>query len=181
MVVASNVRERPRFAGVYTVADAAAVIQATHPEKRSVELDLHRRALDRITTRHLFRWVSEGLSGEYLLGLRGKEVALTFLDLVSLRLIAVLRAHGIPSAEIRRNHTKLQQKHGWTHPFAMEPIWISGLRIYLRENETPVTLDRNSHWQAALDFIEMYVGPIHRLAFGDDKRATTWEPQGGIS
>ena len=179
-MITDRVVERPRFSGVYTVADATALIQATRPEERSVELELHKKALDRINSRHLFRWVSDGLAGDYLLGLRGKEVALTFLDLVSLRLIAVLRAHGISSAEIRRNHTELQERHGWTHPFAMEPIWISGLRIYVRENDIPVTLDRNRIWQAALDFIEMYVGPIHRLAFDDDKLATSWEPEGGI-
>ena len=62
----------------------------------------------------------------------------------------------------------------------MESIWISGLRIYIREYEIPVTLDRNREWQAALDFMELYVGPVHQLAFGEDEQASSWEPEKGI-
>ena len=176
----SAARERPALAGVYPVSDATALIQATRPEKQSVAGAQHRNALDRINSRHLYRWVRDRLAGDYLAGLRGKEVALTFLDLVSLRLISVLRAHGISSAEIRRTHRGLQEALGWTHPFAMEPIWISGLGIYIREHELPVRLDRNRNWQAALDFMELYIGPIHRLAFDRSEEAVSWEPEDGI-
>ena len=174
------VRERPVLAGIYPIADATALIQATRPEEQAVEQAHHRNALDRINSRHLYRWVSDGLAGDYLLGLRGKEVALTFLDLVSLRMVSVFRAHGISSAEIRTVHNALQERRGWAHPFAMEPIWISGLRIYIREHEIPVTLDRNREWQAALDFMELYVGPVHQLAFDEDEQASSWEPKKGI-
>lgn len=174
------VRDRPALAGVYPIADATALIQATRPAGQSPERIQHKNALDRINSRHLYRWVREGLAGDYLLGLRRKGVALTFLDLVSLRLISVLRAHGVSPAEIRRTHRALQQARGWTHPFAMESIWISGLRIYIREYEIPVTLDRNREWQAALDFMELYVGPVHQLAFGEDEQASSWEPEKGI-
>ena len=179
-MIADTFIERPRYAGVYTVADASALIQATRPEKQSVELERHRNALDRLGSRHLYRWVRDGLAGDYLLGLRGKEVALTFLDLVSLRLISVLRAHGISPSEIQRTYRGLQEARGWTHPFAMEPIWMSGLGIYIREHEIPVKLDRNSNWQAALAFWDLFVGPVHRLSFDQDEQASAWEPEGGI-
>lgn len=177
---ATTVTDRPFLAGVYPIADATAIIQATRSEKQSVALAHHRKALERINSRHLYRWVREGLAGDYLLGLRGKEVALTFLDLVSLRLISVLRAHGISSAEIRRTHIGLQEARGWAHPFAMEPIWISGLGIYIREHDLPVRLGRDKNWQAALDFTDLYIGSIHRLAFDEDERAVSWEPEEGI-
>ncbi len=173
-------RERPALAGVYPVADAAALIQATHPAKRPADSGRPRNTLDRINSRHIYRWIRDGMAGDYLAGLRGKEVALTFLDLVSLRMISVFRAHGISSAEIRTVHKALQEKRGWTHPFAMEPIWISGLGIYIRENDLPVKLDRYKNWQAALDFMELYIGPIHRLAFDEDEQAVSWEPEVGI-
>ena len=159
--------ERPTHSGVYPVVDAAALIQATSP---GPSLSL--------TTRHLFRWVRDGLTGEYLSGLRGKDVALTFLDLVSLRLIAVFRAHGVTSLEIRSTHHELQKARGWSHPFAMEPIWISGLHIYIRENDIPVAITKN--WQAAFDFVDLFVGPMHNLAFGENEHPETWEPQEGI-
>ena len=173
-------RDRPALAGVYPVADATALIQATYPNDSSVGSERRRKTLDRISSRHLFRWVRDGMAGEYLIRLRGKEVALTFLDLVSLRVIAVLRAHGISSAEIRVFHERLQEKRRWTHPFATESLWISGLRIYIEENDLRVTLDKNRNWQAALSFWDLYIGPVHRLVFGEDKLAMSWEPEEGI-
>lgn len=159
--------ERPTYSGVYPVADAAALIQATSPEVSNLA-----------TSRHLFRWIRDGLSGQYLTGLRGNEVALTFLDLVSLRLIAVFRAHGVTSREIRDAHNALRKARGWSHPFAMEPIWLSGMHIYIREHDIPIAVTRN--WQAAFDFVHLFVGPMHNLAFGENNYPTTWEPREGI-
>ena len=169
--------ERPSLAGVYPVGDAVALIQATRPATPA-NLSNRYRLLEAVSTRHLFRWVRDGMTGRYLTGLRGKNVALTFLDLVSLRLIAVFRAHGVTSTEIRNAHHILQQARGWSHPFAMEPIWISGLRIYVRENNIPIAPTR--YWQAALEFVELFVGPVHNLAFGENEHAKTWEPEEGI-
>ena len=162
--------ERPMHSGVYPVVDAVALIQAT-----SHKLHLPSKG---VTTRHLFRWVRDGLTGQYLTGLRGEEVALTFLDLVSLRMIAVFRAHGLTSLEIRKAHHELQDARGWSHPFAMEPLWISGLHIYIRENSIPIAITKN--WQSALDFVEFFVGPMHNMAFGENDCPTKWEPQEGI-
>ena len=161
--------ERPIHSGVYSVVDAVALIQATslkpHPPSEGV------------TTRHLFRWVRDGLTGQYLTGLRGERVALTFLDLVSLRMIAVFRAHGVTSLEIRKAHHELAAR-GSSHPFAMEPLWISGLHIYIRENSIPIAITKN--WQSAFNFVELFVGPMHNMAFGENKLPTKWEPQKGI-
>ncbi len=162
--------DRPIHSGVYPVADAVALIQATSPE-----LDLPR---EDVTSRHLFRWVRDGLTGHYLTGLRGDDVALTFLDLVSLRMIALFRAYGVTSLEIRNAHHELQAARGWSHPFAMEPIWISGLHIYIKENDIPIAI--TEHWQSALNFVELFQGPMHNMVFGDDEAPEQWEPQTGI-
>ena len=162
--------ERPIHSGVYPVVDAVALIQATSPQ-------LHPPS-EGVTTRHLFRWVRDGLTGQYLTGLRGEEVALTFLDLVSLRMIAVFRAHGLTSLEIRKAHYELQAARGASHPFAVEPIWISGWHIYIRENSIPIAITKN--WQSAFDFVELFVGPMHNMAFGENEIPTKWEPQEGI-
>ena len=159
--------ERPIYSGVYPVVDAAALIQATSPEVSNLA-----------TPRHLFRWVRDGLTGQYLTGLKGNDVALTFLDLVSLRLIAVFRAHGVTSKEIRGAHDALRKARGWSHPFAMEPVWISGLNIYIKENNIPIAITKS--WQAAFNFVDLFVGPVHNLAFGEDNHPRTWEPHEGI-
>ena len=167
---------RPTHSGVYPVVEAVALIQATSPD----ENEQYRlcRSFKEVTSRHVFRWVRDGLTGQYLTGLRGEDVALTFLDLVSLRLIAVFRAHGVTSREIRSAHHELRKARGWSHPFAMEPIWISGLHIYIQENNIPIAVTKN--WQAALNFVDLFVGPLHNLVFGKDERPMMWEPEEDI-
>ena len=162
--------ERPANSGVYHMVDAAALIRATSSADSNFA--------GSVTTRRLFRWVRDGLTGQYLTGLRGDAVALTFLDLVSLRLIAVFRRHGVTSKEIGIAHHKLQKARGWSHPFAMEPIWLSGLRIYVRENDIPIAITKN--WQAAFDFADFFMGPMHNMVFGENESPKTWEPQDGI-
>ena len=168
--------ERPTHSGVYPVEDAVALIQATSPDTKDLSREF--RPPREVTTRHIFRWVRDGLTGQYLTGLRGKDVALTFLDLVSLRLISAFRAHGVTSREIRSANHELQKARGWSHPFAMEPIWISGLHIYIRENNIPIAITRN--WQAAFNFAELFAGPMHNLAFGENEHPKTWEPEEDI-
>ncbi len=158
---------RPTFAGVYPMTDAALFIRATTP------IGNHR-----LSTNQLFRWAREGLAGEYLVGLHGKEIALTFLDLVSFRLISIYRAHGVPPKEIRFVHDVLRSARRWAYPFAMEPTWIAGRNILIEEAGTKVSISRG--WQSALQFTEEYIVPAHRLVFGDDQQALSWEPHDGI-
>ena len=168
--------ERPTHSGVYPVVDAVSLIRATSSDAN--EQSRLCRPLKEVTSRHVFRWVRDGLTGQYLTGLRGEDVALTFLDLVSLRLIAVFRAHGVTSREIRSAHHELRKARGWSHPFAMEPIWISGLHIYIQENNIPIAVTKN--WQAALNFVDLFVGPLHNLVFGKDEHPMMWEPEEDI-
>ena len=160
---------RPSYSGVYPIHDAASLIQVTTPQTPN-PIDL--------STRHLYKWVREGLAGNYLTGLRGKEVALTFLDLVSFRMIAIFRSYKIRPREIQVAHQELQTKRGWSYPFAMEQIWISGPDLFIKEPNSLVAISRG--WQLAFDFISEYLIPAHDLVFGDNAEAASWEPEPGI-
>jgi uncharacterized protein (DUF433 family) len=161
---------RPSYSGVYLITDASLFIRATTPMPPTRNLTL--------STNQLFRWVHEGFAGKYLVGLHGEEVALTFPDLVSFRLVSVYRAHGVPPKEIRRIHDVLRSVRGWMYPFAMEPTWIAGRNILIEEAGAKVSISRG--WQRALDFTEEHIVPAHRLVFGENQQAASWEPHDGI-
>ena len=159
---------RPSYAGVYPILDAVHFIRATTPQD-TTGIDL--------TTQHLFRWVREGLSGEYLHGLRGNEIALTFLDLITMRMVAAFRSHGLSPKEIKTANDNLKQQFGWTHPFAMEPVWHLGPEIVIIKHDIPIAIAR---WQPAFSFVRDYLVPIHGVCFDEGKEATAWEPTQGI-
>jgi uncharacterized protein (DUF433 family) len=162
--------ERPPYAGVYPVIDAALYIRATTPD---IEGGI------RLSTLHLYRWVREGLAGEYLQGLRERDVALTFLDLITLRAVAIFRAHGIKSREIKTAHQELRKREGSTHPFAMQSFWMMGSHIYKYSAQNqPVAV--SARWQSAFDFIAEYLKPAHNLEFNSREEPTSWEPLPGV-
>ena len=160
---------RPSYAGVYPMIDASLFIKATTPQIDDVL---------QLSTRHLYRWVKEGLAGEYLEGLRGKEVSLTFLDLVTMRIVAIFRTYGVKPREIKIAYEALAHYGGWTHPFAMEPVWVYGPDIYIKAGGVPIAISR--YWQGAFDFISEYLKPVHNLLFDDQEQAASWEPKPGI-
>lgn len=160
---------RPSFAGVYPVPDAALLIRATTPAG-CVPLDL--------STRHLRRWVKEGLAGDYFGGLKGDRVALTFLDLVSLRMVVVFRSYGVKPREIKAAHDLIHERRGYTHPFAMQPVWLFGPDIFIKESGKAFAVSKN--WQPAFDFFVDWLIPTHSLLFDEKGQPTSWEPEPGI-
>ena len=170
-------KARPKASGVYLVRDAALLVSVTAP---TVDVSTAPKASTlRPSTRHLYRWVNEGLGGRYLEGLHRNDVALTFLDLISMRMIAAMRSVGLRPRDILDAHKRLEVRLGWSHPFAMQPIWAQGPVMVIREAGIPFDITRP--WQRAFDFILEYLTPIHDLVFGPDEVPRVWTPRPGIT
>jgi len=164
---------RPAFSGAYPVAEASLYIRAVMRDLDPGQT-IHRDALDSINSRHLHYWARQGLAGQYLRGLRGSDVTLNFLDLISLRLIAAMRSHGVSSQDIKTAHEVLQAKWRVSHPFAMQEIWVSGGDVFVREGLDYLAVSK--HWQPAFAFIERFLIRLHGITFSEDRVAQQWEP-----
>ena len=172
---------RPAFSGIYPVSEAALFIHATMgaiSPYRPPFKPIPKGAFKGVSTRHVHDWARDGLASNYLAGVSARDTTLNFLDLISLRLIAAMRVHGVAPDDIQEAHTLLQSKWGVTHPFAMKPLWVYGRPVFIRENLTFLSI--NKGWQAAFDFIENYLTRLHGITFGHDQAATTWEPSRGV-
>lgn len=177
--------ETERDLGVYEFKDAELFVRATTP---------HLERLSSLTTRHLRSWVRQGLTSHYLEGVKTAGRAINFLDLISLRMIAVMRAQGMKSRDIQILHSELRREQNWPYPFAMEPIWTTGSDAFVRRDlskqlnapehlpnigEVSI-LSPNRLWQIAFDFIDEYMVPIHDVVFGDDLLPKSWKPTDGV-
>lgn len=156
------------YAGTYPVRDAALFIRAT----------LEMGVLARLSTRHLHLWVREGLADSYLQGVRDRKIFLTFRDLISLRVVAALRASGIKPAVIRSLERELRVRFGWQHPFVMADFWTLPPDVVMKVDGRPALPTRN--WQMALDFFMEYVRPAHGMSFDLFNEAATWTPTAGV-
>jgi len=153
-----------RSLGTYSIPDAALYIYATTPDKDKFPLN----------TRHLYRWTKDGLAGGYLEGIHNQHMYINFRDLISLRVIAAMRAQGIRHREIIIAERELQKVFGWDYPFAMADFWVAKPDILMKIRGVFLSVSR--HLQYAFDLINEYVKPVHGLTFDNVGLSTTWAP-----
>lgn len=154
--------------GTYSIPNATLYIYATMTNGGRL----------RLNTRHLYRWTKEGLAGGYLVGIRNHHLFITFKDLVSLRIVAAMRANGIKPKEIAIAEVELRKMFGWEYPFTMADLWTAKPDVFIKAKGLLLSLSR--HMQAAMDFFEEYLQPVHGLTFDLFGSSAAWSPHQGI-
>lgn len=152
--------------GTYSIPDATLYIYATTPKKIP------------LTTKHLYHWTRDGLAGGYLKGIKNRQLFINFRDLVSLRIVAAMRAQGINHREIVIAEKELKKVFGWEYPFAMSDFWVAKPDIYMKIQGILLSVSR--HLQYAMDLIEEYIVPVHGLSFDLFGISSTWKPHDDI-
>ena len=153
--------------GIYEVPEAARYILAARMSSE----------VYRVSSRHLIRWVRRGLVLPSLAGIPGRQLLITFEDLVSVRIIAALRAAGVSWPKIYRAETWLRQQTGKPRPFATELLWTERSDVFTEFRTMLITASR--HGQLAMDLVRDYLIPVHGLTFKEHV-ASAWEPRESI-
>ncbi len=107
-----------QFEGLYEAPQVAQYLIA------SLRTDLPGlERFQRLSSQHLIRWVRNGLALRELATLSGRELILGFEDLISMRVVAVMRAVGVTWPKIHRAEQWLRERTGHRRPFAVERVW----------------------------------------------------------
>ncbi len=175
------------YEGIYEIPQAARFIHLAERKKwERAEGQGHK--LYKVNSRHLIRWIRRGLALETLSDVPGRDLLITFEDLISMRIIAALRANGVSFALIYEMENWLRSFFGHPRPFAVEQLWTlpTRQRDYDDRHRAVVfaefrdKLVAASHaGQSAFDFLRDYILPVHGLTF-EDAVAAKWEPQDGV-
>ena len=154
------------FEGVYEVPNAARYLLAGRVKNEVYA----------VSSRTLIRWIRSGLALEDLKTVPGRELLISFEDLISMRVIAALRAAGVTWKQIHRAEDWLRHFTGHKRPFAIEEIWTTkpASDVFSKFADMIITTSRSG--QLALDIMKVYLIPISGLTF-DKGVADTWEPQ----
>ena len=158
--------------GVYDFAEAARYLKAAR----------HGAGLYPRTPRAIAgwfrRWADDGEPGES----RGGDLAVTFSDLVSMRLVGALRVSGVAWPEIYQAVKWLGDQTEAQHPLATRDIWCAD--NWVDEICDLLYPARAASNLTAPDFGELaseYILPEHGLTFDEKSgRATSWEIDNGI-
>ncbi len=161
------------FAGSYELVEAACIIRI---DIRIPDIQY------RVKSSHLIRWIRSGLTHPELISIPGRRLLITFEDLVSMRVIAFLRAQGYSFAKIRRAEADLRRITQHPRPFATQQIWAESMgatNIWAEIGK--LLMVAGGHGQLAfLDLVRDNLVNVHDLTFNEKRVANSWQAKPGI-
>jgi len=170
MVIENKTTE---YTGIYIAPEAALYLTATL--KRDVPTVHQARP---VHSRNVIRWIRAGLTSPELRQVSGKELLMSFEDVVSMRVIALLRALGVTWPKIHRAEQWLRQQTGYPRPFAVKRVWTETVDVFA---DFPIGFVAASR-HGQLSFVELigqYLQPVEDMTFirhNGVHVAATWTP-----
>ena len=159
-----------RFDGIYEVRTAARYLQAT----------IQRSKLRyKVPSSKIIRWIRSGLSAPDIRGTPGRELLITFEDVISMRIVAFLRSLGYSLQKVRRAESLLRRITGHPRPLATERLWVEAkgaVDIFADIGEQLLTTTRSGQL-AFLELVRENLIDVHGLTFDDRRIASSWTPQ----
>jgi len=168
---------RDAFEGIYDLALAAAYVRAAMKDAAQKSEQRENRKIYVPSTRHFIRWIRLGLASPDLVHVGGRDILITFEDLVSMRVIAALRGAGVSFRAVRIAEKSLRDQTGKKRPFASEALWTDSSDVFTKLQEILMAVSRGS--QLAFDFMHNYVIALPGLLY-EDEMAASWEPREGV-
>lgn len=168
-----TVKDPTEFKGIYIAPEAALYLSATL--KRDVNIEHPKYP---IHTRNLIHWIRVGLMTPELKSVHGSKLLVSFEDLISMRVIAILRSLGVSWAKIHRAEQWLREKTEYPRPFAIERVWTETTDVFAEFHEGFIAASRGGQ----LTFVEMLgdylksVGDMIFISHNGVKVARSWTP-----
>ena len=167
--------------GSYTIQDAALLLRATTPPDDiplSTWTHQQQPALARPSAQSLASWVREGL-GIDPIEVASRRRAVSFHDLIRMRMVSLLRTRGLPLHRILEAEQFAREITCSPNPFVTEPIWTYSSDAFLRFQEQFLAITRSG--QYALSFLSDFLRPAHHgMEFDDEGVAESWQPSSSI-
>ena len=117
------------FEGIYDVPETARYLKAA----------AHAEQLYPVRSGTLIRWIRRGLASPGLSDVHGRELLIDFEDVISLRVIAALRAVGVSWRDIYRSGEWLRSETGVIRPFATDWLWTGQGEVFAEWSERLVS------------------------------------------
>lgn len=152
MLIATEdrVAETTEFGGIYDVPEAARYLRASMTGGSEIALPAGK----------LITWIRRGFASQALVDVPGRELLIDFQDLISMRVIAAMRAAGLSWSAIRRAERWLSTQTGASRPFATGALWTG---------------------QMSFDLMLDHPLPVHGLEFSSETgQAISWEPAANV-
>ena len=154
------------YTGIYDVPEAARIIRTTSKFLETPYL---------VNNRHVLRWIRKGLSLPTRVDTPGRDLVISFADLISMRVVALLRISGRTWRQIYTSERTVKELTGSPRPFATQQFW-TGLREIYTRLEGQLIAASMSGQGAFLELVEQHLVPVAGLTFDEVGVANSWTP-----
>ncbi len=162
------------YSGLYVAPKAAIYLTATLKEDILASVQKYP-----INSRNLIHWIRAGLMTPELRTVSGRELVISFEDLISMRVIAILKSYGLSWSKIHKAEKWLREKTGYRRPFAVERIWTESVDIFAELNQDAF-IAASRHGQLIMPMLlGEYLQEVHDMTFNPHngvRIAATWSP-----
>ena len=162
--------ELSKFVGIYGIPEAANYLSHTPPFTNG----------SNISTERLRYWIRTSVPIITPLDLPIARRLISFNDLISMRMVAVMRSRNVKLKDIRAAELYIRMEFGIKYPFINRDIWTHGSDIFIKfEN---CLLSASKYGQSAMDFLKDWIRKVEiDMAFDRDNYVQSWNPYGDIT
>ena len=156
------------FTGIYGLPEAARYLNVA---------DSARNAYPPVSSSGVIRWTRRWLEMPAKDGVRGSDLTLTFIDLISMRVIAALRGARVGWKDIKNFERRLRETAGVKKPFASESLWTGRALDDWKSRLAP----NGRNGRTAFETLRRNLLPEHGLTFCEESgMAEFWTPARGV-
>lgn len=159
----------PSFAGIYGIPEVARYLAVSPPLTNG----------HKVPTARLRYWIRTSVPHILPTEYPTRQRFITFPDLVSMRMVAMLRSEGVKLHEIRTTEKYLRKEFDLQWPFATRSLWTYGHHVFICFEEKLLTVSKFG--QQAMGFVKGWLKEIKPdMTFDKNDLASTWFPYDGI-
>lgn len=154
------------FTGLYTIPEAARILAVTPPLANG-----HPAAPVRLRY-----WIRTSITPVSQVALPSARRLITFKDLISMRLIALLRAAGVSLPDIRKTENWMKETLNIDWPFVSRPLWTYASNLYIEFEKHLIAASLSG--QQAMEFMRGWLSKVELdMTFNQDDLVSSWSPR----
>ncbi len=165
----AQIEQSTLFTGIYGIPEAARYLSNTLPFTNGNYIEASK----------LHYWIRTSVPYIAPSLYPSRQRLITFLDLISMRMIAILRSRGLKLREIKNHEIWLKREFSIKYPFVNRDLWTAGSHVYIKFHNR--LWASSKYGQQAMKFIEDWLTKVELdMEFNEYDLASSWCPYSDI-
>ncbi|MCL5026722.1 MAG: DUF433 domain-containing protein [Chloroflexi bacterium] len=158
------------FSGIYGIPEAALYLSHTMPFNNG----------NPVSTEKLRYWIRTSVPVIKPLNLPIPRRLISFNDLISMRMVAIMRSRNVSLKDIRAAELYIREKFDIQYPFINRDVWTYGSDVFVQLSRRFLSASRSG--QEAMEFLGSWMSKVELdMCFDDSGFVESWTPYADIT